>query len=136
VENGTWSRAFNLQINDILEGSVDGKRVEIQPNQEQRFNIYIYDPNDNTIFSDVNVTYSYFDIEALEAGRHMVSVENPNPQKIDVYLHVSVRGKVTIRPFEPLGTWLSLISTPIFGLGIWAYMAPKASTKTETQKQL
>lgn len=134
--NETWSRAFNLEINDFLAGSVDGKPLETQPTQQPRFNIHIYDPNDNIVFSDVNVTYSYFNIEALQVGRYLFSVENPNPEKIDVYLHVSVRGKVTIRPLEPVGTWLSLISIPIFGLGVWAYIAPKGPTKTEIQNPL
>jgi len=123
-----WSHVFSLDADDVIDGSVN-LRFDMLQNDSQVFSVYVYDPNDNSVFSDINVSYSYFNVKALESGGYLVFIENPNSQKIDVYLYISVWEKLTIRPLEPVGTWLALISLPIFGLGIWISIASKPKTK-------
>lgn len=123
-----WNREFSLEANDVIDGSIN-LRFDMLQNDSQVFSVYLYDPNDNLLFSDIHVSYSYFNVKVLESGGYLVVIENINPEKIDVYLYISAYEKLTIRPLEPVGTWLTLISLPIFGLGIWISIAPKRTTK-------
>jgi hypothetical protein len=97
---------------------VDG--IRDYKDSEKTFNVYIYDPDAYIVWSETNVTHSYFNIKALKSGLYKLVVQNPNPHDVGCYIGITVSAKVTHRPLEPLGQWLSLISLPIFGLGIWA----------------
>lgn len=114
----SWSYNFSLQKGDTLYGSADGLREYNAP--EKAFNIYIYDPDGNIIWSETNISYTYFNIKALKSGLYRFVAQNPNPHIIGCYIQITVSAKVTYRPLEPVGQWLSLISLPVFGLGMWA----------------
>jgi len=117
-----WGYTFTVQDGDIIGGSVGGIRVDEVPDTAGKtFNLRIYDPSDNIIWSETNTTYSkYFNIKAVRSGIYRAEVRNPNREDIECYVQVTISAKVTYRPLEPLGQWLSLISLPVFGLGIWA----------------
>ena len=86
----------------------------------EAFNIYVFDPGGEVIWQKLNVTDSHFRTEALKSGTYRVKVKNLSPNTITCPIYISRTLKVTVRPLEPAGQWLSLISLPIFGLGIWA----------------
>jgi len=118
----TWTYSFTVQEEDNIDGSVGGIRIDQDPNaSDKTFDLRIYDPDNNPIWSETNITYSkYFSIKAMKSGLYKVEVQNRYTQTIEVYVQITVNAKVTFRPLEPLGQWLSLISIPVFGLGIWA----------------
>jgi hypothetical protein len=51
-------------------------------------------------------------------------------QTITVPIYISRTMKITVRPLEPAGQWLSLISLPIFGFGIWMIIVERRSRGT------
>jgi len=121
----SWSYSFSVQEGETIDGSVDGiitsnASFYISENSTKTFSIYVYDPNNNILWSQTDVTSAHLSIKALYSGVHRIEIRNPNPQSIDCYVYVSVYTKGTFRPLEPAGQWLSLISLPIFGFGIWA----------------
>lgn len=132
----SWSYTFSVYKGDILSGSVDGiKRFDGFNATGKAFNLRIYDSDNIVIWSQPNVTNTYFSIEALKSGMYKVEVQNPNEQAVEINVQVSVTAKVTYRPLEPVGQWLSLISLPIFGLGMWAsgvFAAAQRKEKRET----
>jgi len=117
----TWEYTFSVQEGDTVGGSI-GIRIDGGPNASGKtFNLRIYDANNNVVWSEANTTYSkYFNIRALNSGVYKVEVQNLNRETIEVYVQITISAKVTFRPLDPLGQWLSLISLPIFGLGVWA----------------
>ena len=63
--------------------------------------------------------FSQSDIE-LAPDRYTIVFRNHITYPIEVHAHISVRRRIVYRSLEPVGQWLSLISLPVFGLGIWA----------------
>jgi hypothetical protein len=119
-----WSYNFNVQKGDSIDGSVNGIRLMYQeyskivtPNYS--FNVKIYDMNNNIVWSRSKVTYAYFNVKAPKSGEYRVEVQNLNSHILDCNIQVTIRGEVTHRPLDPLGQWLSIISIPVFGLGVW-----------------
>jgi len=123
----SWSYAVDVLKEDTMDGSVslyvviyDRSPIVDKNFTDQTFSLFIYDPDGEIVWSQINVTYSYFTIKALKTGVHEIEVYNPNVEPIRGYVSFNVQGKVTVRPLEPLGQLMSLISLPIFGLGFWA----------------
>ena len=114
----SWSYSIDIQEKDNLVVSVDGIRA--YNGSGKAFNVYIYDPDGDVVWSEANTTYSHSTIKVLRSGVHRVEAQNPNQNAIECYVHVTVTAKVIYRVLEPLGQWLSLVSLPIFGLGMWA----------------
>jgi len=130
----SWNYTTEMLKGDTMDGSVslamilEGQRSIVDNKTSPTFNLFIYDPDGNTVWSQINVTYSYFTVKALKPGLYEIKIHNPNTQAINGYVSFYVQGKVTLRPLEPLGQWLSLISLPLLGLGAWAsgiYPRPK-----------
>jgi len=118
---GNWSYSLSAHEEDTLGGSVDGVRAYDLPNGSGKtFNLRIYDPDNSVVWSETNITYRYFSVKALKSGVYKVEVQNPNQQPIECYIQITISEKVTYRPLEPLGQWLSLVSLPTFGFGMWA----------------
>ncbi len=128
-----WTYRFSAEQGDALEIFLDGVRItydipapppspdpKVLNKPQREISIRLYDPDDNVIWSETNVTYTYFDVEALKSGVYRIEVQNLSQDAIECYIGITVSWEVTYRPLEPLGQWLSLISLPIFGLGIWA----------------
>jgi len=111
------SVTFTAEKGETLDISV-GLTVRIM--RGEAFNVYVLDPEDELIWQDLNVTDSYFRTEALKSGAYKVEVKNLSINTITCPISISRTLRVTVRPLEPAGQWLSLISLPIFGLGIWA----------------
>jgi len=135
-----WNYAIEMVKGDTLDGSIspdssvnpymytEGRCVFIVNYTFPRFCLFIYDPDGISVWSQINTTNTYFNVKASKTGAYVVKVQNPNAETISCYISLSVQGKVTVRPLEPLGQWLSLISLPIIGLGVWAaeiYPRPK-----------
>jgi len=123
----SWSYAVDILKEDTMDGSVslyvtvyDRSPIVDKNFTGQTFSLFIYDPDREIVWSQINVTYSYFTVKALKTGVHEIEVYNPNVEPIHGYVSFNVQGKVTVRPLEPLGQLMSLISLPIFGLGLWA----------------
>lgn len=104
----------------------EGERLTGDINcEEASFTLRIYDPEGNLIRSAPNVTTSGLTVEALESGSYKVEVENPNPESIIPFIYIGKEVETFYRPLVPAGQWLSLISIPIFALGIWAFLENK-----------
>jgi hypothetical protein len=82
--------------------------------------VRIYDSDNDVLWSKSRVSYAYFNLKAPKTGDYRIEVQNPNKDVIEVNVQVTIRGEITHRPLNPAGQWLSLISLPIFGLGIWS----------------
>ena len=94
----------------------------------------VYDPGNEVIWSDANVTHRYFSIRASKTGVYTVELKNTNNYAIRCYVQVTSSRQVTYRVLEAGGQWLTLISLPIFGLGIWASGILGAGRKAETRE--
>ena len=122
----SWSYVFDALEGDTMDGSVssivifEDQYFALVNQTSPTFSLFIYDPDGEVVWSQINVTYSYFTVKALETGIYEIEVYNPNVETIHGYVSLYIQGKVTLRPLEPLGQWLSLISLPIFGFGFWA----------------
>jgi len=130
----SWNYTTEMLKGDTLDGSIsltmilEGRELTLANYTPTTFSLSIYDPDGKPVWTQINVTYSYFTVKALKSGPYEIRVHNPNKETINGYVSLNVQGKVTLRPLEPLGQWLSLISLPILGLGIWAsgiYPRPK-----------
>jgi len=85
----------------------------------EKFNVKIFDPDGELISQELNVEHAHFRIKALKSGTYKVEIENLVGLTITVPVHIIRTIKTTIRPLEPGGQWLSIISLPIFAFGIW-----------------
>lgn len=117
----SWSYSFTAREGDTLSVSVDGIRAYNGDAMVlvKAFNFYVYTYEGEAVWSETNITDSYFSISLLKSGLYKVEAENPHSHMIRCYLQLSVSEEVTYRPLEPVGQWLSLISLPVFGLGLW-----------------
>lgn len=111
------SVTFTAERDETIEVSV-GLAVRIM--KDEAFDVYIFDPEGEVIWQDLNVTDSHFRTKALKSGTYKVEVKNLSSHTITCPIYINRTIRVTARPLEPAGQWLSLISLPIFGLGIWA----------------
>jgi len=100
-------------------------RTSIEAKVIEKFNVKIFDPDGQIISQELNVEHAYFRINALKSGTYKVEIENLTPITITVPIHVTRSIKMTIRPLEPTGQWLSLISLPIFAFGIWMFIVER-----------
>jgi hypothetical protein len=119
-----WSYSVSARNGDILTVSLnfyyEAVNGDFNKTYDLKVNLHVYDPDNNVVWSEIGTTYSYFSMKTLKTGMYRVEVQNPNQQAVRYYVQVTVTTEVTYRPLEPLGSWLTLISLPIFGLGIWA----------------
>lgn len=104
----------------------EGERLTGDINIEKAvFNLRIYSPDGDLVRLALNVTHSGLTVEALESGSFRVEIENPNPENITPFIYIGKEAEVSYRPLAPAGQWLSLISIPIFVLGLWASLKNK-----------
>jgi hypothetical protein len=121
-----WIYDFKMIEEDALDGSIGVLRTyESNEVSSSTFNFRIYDQNNNVIWSRNNVSNAHFNLMSLRLGEYKIEVQNPNSQIVDYSIRFAVRGKVTHRPLDPVGQWLSIISLPVFGLGIWTWITRK-----------
>lgn len=98
--------------------------------EKAAFTLRIYSPDGALIRSVVNVTTSGLTVEALESGSYRVEIENPNPESIKPFVYIEKGAEAPYRPLAPAGQWLSLISMPIFALGLWLSLENRALEKS------
>jgi len=115
---GNWSYSLSVQEGDTLTVSVSPE-IRDADASAKTCKMYIYDPDGITVWLETTATYPYANIKALKTGVYRVEAVNPNQEAISCFMQITLSRGVTYRPLEPLGEWLSLISLPIFGLGIW-----------------
>lgn len=86
----------------------------------------IYDSKENVVFQQANVTYVDVvkPILIQDGGTYQIEVTNNQNRTINVGIVVIDATKTVTRSLEPTGQWLTLISLPIFALGIW-FLIPK-----------
>lgn len=111
------SVTFTAERDETIEVSV-GIAARIM--KDEAFDVYVFDPEGEVIWQDLNVTDSHLRTKALKSGTYELEVKNLSSNTITCSIYINRMSIVTIRPLEPAGQWLSLISLPIFGLGIWA----------------
>jgi len=114
-----WSYLLSVKQGDSLIGSIDIFRIQTEPTSEKAFSWHVYDPDSNLLRSEINSTYAVFNVNALKSGLYKVEILNQRHQSIECYVQISVNSKLEYRPLDALGQWLSLVSLPLFGLGIW-----------------
>jgi len=115
---GNWSYSLSVREEDTLMVSVSPEIRD--PNASVKTcKIYIYDPDGIAVWSETTATYTYVNIKALKTGVYKVEAVNPNQEAISCFVQITLSREMIYRPLDPLGQWLSLISLPIFGLGIW-----------------
>lgn len=134
-----WSYSVNVKEGDILTVSLNfileivdyNQAVDYNKTYDSRVNVKVYDPNNNVVWSEVNTTYTYFRMKTAKSGAYRIEVQNPNQQAITCYVQVTVSTEVTYRPLESLGSWLTLVSLPILGLGLWALRSSPTKERTK-----
>ncbi len=135
---GTWVASINLGQGDTMSGSIGAGQplpglLEPLPekappiDQELKivtiqsfFSVSINDPTGAVVWSVENVTYATFNIKAPKSGVYTSKIHNPQSYRLTVYITVSRVSETVYRPLQPLGEWLSLVSLPVIGLGVWA----------------
>jgi hypothetical protein len=130
VGQSNWSYPIDAVEEDRIDGSVNMQIVYYDEattrnmvsviNNTPTFNIFIYDPDGKVVWSQINVTYTYFNIKAIYTGIYEIEVFNPSLETIQCYVQFSVRRMIVVRPLESFGQWLLLVSLPVYGLGTWA----------------
>jgi hypothetical protein len=118
-----WNYGFEMYEEDALDGSISVLRTyESNEGSSSIFNFRIYDQNNNVIWSRNSVSNAQFNLMFLRLGEYKIEVQNPNNKTVDYSIRFNIREKVTHRPLAPVGQCLSIISLPIFGLGIWTWI--------------
>jgi len=119
----SWNYDIIIFEEDTLDGSVNGLiAYESSRVSSNTFNFRIYDQDDNVVWSRYNVSNAHFNLKTVKPGQYMIEVQNPNDQIVDCSIRFTVRGKITHRPLNPIGQWLSIILLPVFGLSIWTWI--------------
>ena len=125
-----WTYDFKMYEEDALDGSISViKTYESNGVSSNTFNFQIYDQNKNVIWSRNNVSNSHFNLQSVKLGEYKIEVKNPTNQIVDYSIRFSVRGKHAHRPLDPAGQWLSIISMPVYGLGVWTWITSKIKKK-------
>jgi hypothetical protein len=125
-----WTYNFKMYKEAALDGSISVlKTYGSNEVSSSTFNFKIYDQNNSVIWSRNNVSNAYFNLQSVQPGEHRIGVQNPTNQIMDYNIRFTVREKLTHRPLEPVGQWLSIISLPVFGLGIWTWIHTHAKNK-------
>ena len=128
----SWVHDLEMFEEDALDGSVNELILYERSNvSSNTFNFRIYDHDNNVIWSKYNVSNAYFNLKSIKSGEYKIEVQNLNNQIVDCSVRFTVRGKVTHRPLNPIGQWLSIISLPVFGFGIWTWRTSKTQKKIE-----
>ena len=128
----------NVTNSDLVIGSLrrfpipveDRDRLTIQATTNPRFempapsgtpffHIYLRNPQGYVIRFEEWIRQSWYDIK-LASGEYVVEIVNPNEFDIWCFVTFTVTGDVEYRPLESVGSWLALVSLPIFGSGLWA----------------
>jgi len=126
---GTVTQTFEAEKGQEIEVNIDFTgpvRVIQVPGRFEEpifpiFSVKIYDPSGRLIWAQINVTKGFFmqPTSVKESGTYRIEVSNHQKEVVSLTMRVQDRAKITVRPLEPLGQWLTLISIPIFGLGVW-----------------
>jgi hypothetical protein len=125
-----WTYYFKMNEGDSLDGSISVLRTyEGNEVSSSTFNFKIFDQNSSVIWSRNSVSNAYFNLQSVKHGEHRIEVQNPTNQIVDYSIRFTVREKLTHRPLDPVGLWLSIISLPIFGLSIWTWITSKKEKK-------
>jgi hypothetical protein len=126
----SWSYEIKLYEADTLDGSINELRTYERYNvSSTTFNFRIYDQDNNIVWSRNRVSNANFNLKPVKPGDYKIEVQNPNNQIVDYSIRFTIRGKVTHRPLNMLGQWLSIISLPVFGFGIWTWASSKTKKK-------
>ena len=125
-----WVHDLEMFEEDTLDGSVN-EVIAYEKMSSSTFNFRIYDHNNNVIWSKYNVSNAYFNLKSIKSGEYTIELQNPNDQIVDCSIQFTVRSKIIHRPLNPIGQWLSIISLPIFGFGIWTWRTSKTQKKIE-----
>ena len=121
-----WTYNFKIYNEAALDGSISVlKTYESNEASSSTFNFKIYDQNNSVIWSRNSISNAYFNLQSVKPGEHRIEVQNPSNQIMDYNIRFTVREKLTHRSLDPVGQWLSIISLPVFGLGIWTWITTK-----------
>ena len=126
----SWIHDLEMFEEDTLDGSVN-EVITYEKASSSTFNFRIYDHDNNVIWSKYNVSNAYFNLKSIKSGEYRIEVQNPNDQIVDCSIRFTVRSKIIHRHLDPLGQWLSIISLPVFGFGIWTWLTSKTQRKNE-----
>jgi len=97
----------------------------------QTFSLFVQDPRGDLVWSEENTSSSSFTVTAPVTGAYTFKVQNDGPQTL--MLFVSISKTVDYRPLEPFGQWLTLVSLPLIGLGIWASLPRRGAQREATR---
>ncbi len=116
---GNWSYSLSVEEGDTLMVSASPEIRDLNASAKA-CRVYVYDSDGVAVWSETTATYAYANIKTMKTGVYKVETANPDREAISYFVQITLSREVTYRPLEPLGQWLSLISLPIFGLGIWS----------------
>lgn len=87
----------------------------------------IYDSKGKVVFEQANVTNVDVakPIPIGDGGTYQIEVTNNQNRTFNAGIGINDATKTVTRPLEATGQWLSLISVPIFALGIWLFIPRK-----------
>ena len=139
---GSISQTFEAKDGQEIEVNIDSMgpvTVIREPDKVEQpiypiFSVKIYDPKGKLVWAQKNVTRTFFTQPSsiTLTGTYKVEVTNPEKEAVSLIMRVTDRTKTTIRPLEPVGQWLILISLPIFGLGAWFARLKKVNQSVQT----
>lgn len=128
-----WPKPLDGELNrtPVIEPPPDGILGPGVITIPQTFSVFVYDPDGEVVWSEEKVSSSYFTVETAKTGDYRFRVQNDGPNTVTLSINISKT--MDYRPLEPFGQWLSLISLPLIGLGIWA-TSPRRHNGTEAVK--
>lgn len=118
----SMTQTLEVQKGQEVEVHIDAPALpRVEPPVFPVFSVRIYDQKGKLIWAQLNVTNCLFmyTTAPTETGTLKVDIDNPQREAIAPIIHMLDRTRITIRPLEPVGQWLTLVSTPIFVLGYW-----------------
>lgn len=121
-----WTSQAKVLKDERVEGTISVKDwVPTYENGtviavESIFDVYVYDPLGEVVWAERAVPYSHFTLMVSASGTYTFCVANLGLTAVATFIGISKSWPVVVRPLEPFGQWLSLVSLPIIGLGVWA----------------
>ena len=70
------------------------------------------------IWNEEYTRHTWFSMD-LASGHYILEIVNAANFDVRVFFTISVSGNVDYRPLQPFGSWLILVSWPVFALGFW-----------------
>ena len=121
----TKGQEININIDPVyVAGTIEEAQGGLQYNIPASISATVYDAKKNVVMKQESVTnvYTSKPLRITDGGTYQVEVTNNQNRTFTAGIVIIDATNTPTRALEPMGQWLSLISLPIFALGIWLFI--------------